>query len=146
MMSWDSENGNSPRETVKSCHCLMISISQGHFIQVYLHSIYLSFSFCTVEQYVKNEREKTEVDLNLDEIWTQRKTRMNIMSSFPLAKSSSVKYCYFSQIICQNCIKNILQTITSVNVKLIICCLLTCKLKIITMCSVLNHSFLTFHI
>ena len=48
---------------------------------------------------MKNEQDKTdktEVDLDLDEICIKRKTRMNIMSSFPLAESPSVKYCYFS--------------------------------------------------
>ena len=88
----------------------MISISHGDVIQVYLHSRYLSFSFCSVEQYVKNEQDKTVVDLDPD------------------------------------CIKRICQTITLVNVKLIICCLLTCKLNIVTICSVLNHSFVAFHI
>ena len=69
-MSWGfaerTQNGSSARETLQSCHCLMISISQDHVIEVYLHSRYLSFSFCNVEQYVKNERDKTVVDLDPD--------------------------------------------------------------------------------
>ena len=78
----------------------MITILQGHVIQVYLHSRYLSISFCNVEQYVKNERGKTVVDLDPDEICTEKKkkTTMNIMSSFPLAESPGVKY-YFSQFV-----------------------------------------------
>ena len=41
-MSWGfaqrTENGSSACETVKSRDCLMIAISQGHVIQVYLPS------------------------------------------------------------------------------------------------------------
>ena len=65
--AYRTENGSSARETVQSRHFLMLSISQGHVIQVYLHSRYLSFSFCSVEQYVKNKRDKTVVDLEPDE-------------------------------------------------------------------------------
>ena len=77
----------------------MISISQGHVIQVYLHLRYSSFSFYIVEQYVKNERDKTVVDLDPDEIRTERKKRTNIMRSFPLAELLGVKYCCFSQFV-----------------------------------------------
>ena len=51
----------------------MLSISQGHDIQVYLLSRYLSFSFSSVEQYVKNERDKTVVDLDPDEFVPKEK-------------------------------------------------------------------------
>ena len=53
--------------------CLMLPISQGHVIQVYLLSRYLSFSCCSVEQYVKNERDKTVVDLDPDELVPKEK-------------------------------------------------------------------------
>ena len=76
----------------------MISISQDRVIQVYMQSRYLSFSFCSVEQYAKNERDKTVVDLNPDEICTEREKRMNIMSSFPLGELPIVKY-YFSHFV-----------------------------------------------
>ena len=94
---------------------------------------------------MKDERDKTVVDLDSDEICTERKKKMNIMSSFPLAGSPAIKYCYFSQF-AKIALKRIFQTITLVNVKLTICYLLTCKLNIITMCSVLNHFFVAFHI
>ena len=68
-----TENGSSARETVQSRHCLMLSISQGDVIQVYLHSRYFSFSICSVEQYVKNERDKTVVDLDRDEFVPKEK-------------------------------------------------------------------------
>ena len=51
----------------------MLSISQGHVIQVYLHSRHLAFSFCSMEQYVKNERDKTVVDLDLDKFVSKGK-------------------------------------------------------------------------
>ena len=51
----------------------MLSISQGHVIQVYLHSRYLSFSFCSVEQYVKNEWNKMVLDLDPDEFVPKEK-------------------------------------------------------------------------
>ena len=73
----------------------MLSISPGHVIQVYLHSRYLSFSFCSVEQYVKNGRDKTVVDLDPDEFAPKEKKRMNIVSSFPLADRESPGVNYY---------------------------------------------------
>ena len=73
----------------------MLSITQGHVIQVYLHSRYLSFSLFSVEQYVKNERDKTVVDLDPDEFVPKEKNRMNIMSSFPLADHESPGINYY---------------------------------------------------
>jgi len=48
---------------------------------------------------VNNERDKMVVDLDPDEICTERKKRMNIMNSFPFAESPAVKYFYFSQFV-----------------------------------------------
>ena len=47
---------------------------------------------------MKNEQDKTVVDLNPDEFVPKKKS-MNIVNSFPLAASSGVKYCYFSQFV-----------------------------------------------
>ena len=47
---------------------------------------------------MKNERDKTVVDLDPGEIFTEGKKTMNmVMSSFPLVESPGVKYFYFSQ-------------------------------------------------
>ena len=73
----------------------MLSISQGHVIQVYSLSRYLSFSFCSVEQYMKNEPVKTVVDLDPDEFVPKEKRRINIMSSFPLADRESPGVNYY---------------------------------------------------
>ena len=70
-------------------------ISQSQVIQVYLPLRYLPFSFCGVKRYVyvQNERDKMAVEPDPDQIYTlKRKKRMNLMSSFPLAESASVKY------------------------------------------------------
>ena len=48
---------------------------------------------------MKNERDKIVVDFDPDEIYTERKKRMNVMSSFSLAESRGVKYCYSSQFV-----------------------------------------------
>ena len=68
-------------------------ISQSQVIQVYLPLRYLSFSFCDVKRYVKNERDKIAVEPDPDQIYTpKRKKRMNLMSSFRMTESASVKY------------------------------------------------------
>lgn len=64
-------NGSSALETVQSRHCSMISQSQ--VIQVYLPLQYLSFSFCDVKRYVKNERDKMAVEADPDQIYTKKK-------------------------------------------------------------------------
>ena len=48
---------------------------------------------------MKNERDKTVVDLHLDENYTERIKRLSIMNNFSLAESPDVKYFYFSQLV-----------------------------------------------
>ena len=45
-----------------------------------------------MKRYVKNERDKMAVEPDPDQVYTKRKKRMNLMSSFPLAESASVYY------------------------------------------------------
>lgn len=45
-----------------------------------------------MKRYVKNEQDKMAVEPYPDQVYTKRKKRMNLMSSFPLAESASVKY------------------------------------------------------